>query len=175
MAALVALLVEVILNNPDVIMQVFSLFTVFAIIATVLWGTMHYQCWKALPEKYRSTTPGRAVGLVFVPFYHLYWYYVTYPGLAKGLREWNKEVSGKVAHTGFKLGYGIAIVLTLYFVKAIVNLFFPMSLHLNFYISAGLLAATVVLMVVYYKHVIQAIHSLRKQTIPPQVEMAHAA
>ena len=176
MATLVALLVEVILQQPQVLLfQIFTLFSVFGIIATVLWATMHYQCWKAIPEKYRRTSPGRAVGLMFVPFYHVYWYFVSYPGLSRGLKVWNKDTAGTKMHTGYKFGLCIATIGTLYFVKSIVNLFVPsMTLHLNFYIGAGLLAAVFVLMIGYYKNVIGAINRLQKNTAHSAVALDNA-
>src|SRR4029453_1776930 len=30
--------------------------------AYIAWGILHYSCWKALPERYRQTTPDKAVG-----------------------------------------------------------------------------------------------------------------
>ena len=164
MGALVAMLVEVILNNLAVSMQIFSLYSILGVIAVALGATMHYQCWKAIPEKYRRTTPGRAVGLLFVPVYHLYWYFVSFIGLGKGLKSWNREITGRQAHTGFKLGVGIATIFALFFVKSVVNLFFPMTVHLQFYIGAGLIAAAFILMVAYYSRVIYTIYRLRQQS-----------
>ena len=55
------------------------------------WGILHYACWKALPERYRQTTPGMATGLLFVPFFNFYWAFVSLGRLASGLEAWGEE------------------------------------------------------------------------------------
>ncbi len=48
--------------------------------------TMHlrvlYKCWMAIQDGNARTTPGKAVGLLFVPFYALFWASQAYPGFA---------------------------------------------------------------------------------------------
>jgi predicted Ser/Thr protein kinase len=60
--------------------------------AYIAWGILHYQCWKALPERYRGTSPGLAVGLFFVPFFNLYWAFVTFVRLANGFNSWRRDL-----------------------------------------------------------------------------------
>jgi hypothetical protein len=57
----------------------------------VAWGILHYSCWKALPERYRATTPGRAVGFAFIPLFNYYWAFVTFHGLASGFNAWRDD------------------------------------------------------------------------------------
>ena len=52
--------------------------------AYVGWGMLHHACWMALPEQYRGTTPGKAVGLLFVPVFNFYWVFVSLGRLAEG-------------------------------------------------------------------------------------------
>lgn len=46
------------------------LFLPVLVVATVFYCILHHSCWKALPERHRSTTPGKAVGFLFIPFYN---------------------------------------------------------------------------------------------------------
>jgi serine/threonine protein kinase len=52
--------------------------------AYIAWAFLHHSCWKALPERYRATSPARAVGFMFIPFFNFYWAFVTFPKLAEG-------------------------------------------------------------------------------------------
>ncbi len=42
-----------------------------------------YKIWSIIPPEIATTTPGKAVGFLFIPFYNLYWIFVVYPGWAK--------------------------------------------------------------------------------------------
>lgn len=49
-----------------------------------------YRAWACLRAGAPRTTPGMAIGMLFVPFYNLYWMFVAIAGLPK---EWNRIVS----------------------------------------------------------------------------------
>lgn len=66
------------------------LFPLF-ITATVFWSILHYRCWKALPQQFRATTPGKAVGYLFIPFFNLYWSFISFPKLIEGLLAWQQS------------------------------------------------------------------------------------
>lgn len=50
-----------------------------AAVSLVLW----YKAWRAVQGGPARTTPGKAIGLLFVPFYNLYWVFEAYWGFAK--------------------------------------------------------------------------------------------
>ena len=60
--------------------------------AYIAWGILHYACWKALPERFRATTPARAVGFMFIPFVNFYWAFVSFKKLADGFNAWHRDV-----------------------------------------------------------------------------------
>lgn len=64
----------------------FELFVLLAVAGWVLsvigWSILIYRAWKALAPYQPATTPGRAVGLLFVPLFNLYWQFVALRGLA---------------------------------------------------------------------------------------------
>ena len=87
-------------------------FLPLGVISVIIGLILHYRYWEALPSQYRATTPGRAVGLMFVPFYNLYWVFVSYHGLARGYREYSRSVGDQriVDVTGLGLVIGIILI-----------------------------------------------------------------
>lgn len=51
----------------------------------VFWFIFLYRAWGEVQALGARTTPGKAVGLQFVPFFNFYWIFVAYLGLAKDL------------------------------------------------------------------------------------------
>jgi len=49
-----------------------------------------HRAWKCLQPGRVRTTPGKAVGFLFVPIFNIYWLFVAFAGLAK---DWNRVVS----------------------------------------------------------------------------------
>lgn len=49
-----------------------------------------FRAWKAIEPARPRTTPGKAVGFLFIPFFNLYWLFVAYFGLAN---DWNRVMA----------------------------------------------------------------------------------
>jgi hypothetical protein len=65
---------------------------IFALLGAYLaWGVLHYSCWMALPERFRATTPARAVGFLFIPLFGFYWAFVSFVRLADGFNAMQDE------------------------------------------------------------------------------------
>jgi serine/threonine-protein kinase len=62
--------------------QFVLLFFLSAALSFVLQLRVLYKCWMAIQDGNARTTPGKAVGLLFVPFYSLFWASQAYPGFA---------------------------------------------------------------------------------------------
>lgn len=63
-----------------------------AVIAGVIVGyVLLYRLWVVIQDGKARTTPGKAVGFCFIPFFNLYWCYVAYVGLAKDLNQYCNE------------------------------------------------------------------------------------
>jgi hypothetical protein len=74
-------------GNRDT-MEILSIFFVFTMVGlgiayVVLQKVLLYKMWKQIQDGHASITPGMAVGLCFVPLFHLVWYFFAYYGLAK--------------------------------------------------------------------------------------------
>ena len=69
--------------------------------AIILVLKLHYRCWSAVPPGRARTTPGKAVGLLFIPFFNFYWFFESFAGLAEDLAGTREHAPGK--------GLGIAL------------------------------------------------------------------
>jgi hypothetical protein len=49
-----------------------------------------FKCWKTIQDGRPRTTPGKAVGFMFIPFFNLYWQFVAFLGLAKDMNRYMK-------------------------------------------------------------------------------------
>ena len=56
-------------------------FAVPAILSIVFSSILHFKCWSAIPENLARTTPGKAVGGLFIPFFNLFWVFPSIWGL----------------------------------------------------------------------------------------------
>jgi hypothetical protein len=54
-----------------------------------------YRWWACLPPGWRQTSPGRAVGFGFIPFYCFYWWFIAYVGLANDLNRFIDQHSAQ--------------------------------------------------------------------------------
>ena len=45
-----------------------------------------YRCWNSIQELPARSTPGKAVGFLFIPLFNLYWMFVAFYGLAQDMR-----------------------------------------------------------------------------------------
>lgn len=87
-----------------------------ALIPAIIFGSiLHYQCWHALPIEYRATSPGKAVGYLFIPFYNLYWAFISWVKLADGYEVWQRESKATMKYTMRGLGITQAILFCLPF------------------------------------------------------------
>lgn len=59
----------------------------------ILYFIYIHRMWRMLPDSYARTTPGKAVGFCFIPFYNLYWIFVA-------LHGWSKDYNRFINETG---------------------------------------------------------------------------
>jgi len=53
------------------------------IYAEVMACVLLYKAWKVIQDGHARTSPGKAVGFLFIPFFNLYWIFQAYWGFAK--------------------------------------------------------------------------------------------
>lgn len=65
-----------------------------------------YRLWNLLPEPYRRTSPDKAVGFTFIPYFNLYWVFIAYVGLTDDLNRYCQKHAIEIK----PVGHGLAIV-----------------------------------------------------------------
>lgn len=122
--------------------------------ALVFWGILHYQCWRALPPEYAATTPGKAVGFLFIPFYNFYWAFVSWPKLSVGFDQLQIARWGSVRINTRAMAMGNAVL----FVTSLgLMVIFPEA----FALEVILTLASFSVFVLYYRPVVQLANTLR--------------
>ena len=91
-------------NDSDVLWLSLLCMILAAVPAIISTMILHYRCWKAIPVDVARTTPGAAVGLLFVPFFNFYWYFVSYAGLAE---DCAKTLGSRRSSRGLGITLGI--------------------------------------------------------------------
>lgn len=68
--------------------QLLGLFgCIFLLVAIICMFVLLYQLWKQIPASIASTTPGKAVGLLFLPIFNLYWIYIAFRMLSVDMNK----------------------------------------------------------------------------------------
>jgi hypothetical protein len=67
--------------------------TLGIVVTNILFLRMLYKAWAALPSSRARTTPGKAVGYLFIPFYHLYWGWKVIPGFANDYNQVMRQIA----------------------------------------------------------------------------------
>ncbi len=75
------------------------------VVATVFWCILLYRQWSLLQGLGARTTPGKAVGFGFIPFYCFYWWFYAYAGLAT---DTNNYLRG-AGITSARMSFGLAV------------------------------------------------------------------
>jgi len=58
-------------------------FGLSAIASAVLFYIILYRSWQQIQDGYARTTPGKAVGFLFIPFFNFYWIFEAFTGFVK--------------------------------------------------------------------------------------------
>lgn len=82
-------------DTDEIVRQIVSYFTrmalclapgwLFGLAALIFKCILLYRCWALVPPERAATTPGKAVGFLFIPFFNLYWNFVAFLELGKFL------------------------------------------------------------------------------------------
>jgi len=138
-------------ENGEVVGGLFLIGLPLGILAVVFVCMLHYKCWMALPQQHRFTTPGRAIGFMWIPFYNLYWAFVTWPKLSEGLIYWQSAQGVPPVNT-----QGLAMTYAILFVCQFAIGWIPVF---GFLIGV----AQIVIFIIYYLKVVGALNALLKQ------------
>jgi hypothetical protein len=73
-----------------------------------------YKLWNVIQDGYASTTPGKAIGFLFIPYFSIYWIIRVYYGLAQDLNEYIKRQFRRDSTLLHRTHPGIAFTFTFY-------------------------------------------------------------
>lgn len=101
--------------------------TVYLLIlySAIVFAVLIYKMWAAIQDGFARTTPGKAAGLLFIPFFNLYWMFQALPGFAKDFNAFVDRHNLSVRHlpVGLFTAYCVLILCTFIpFVGFITNL-----------------------------------------------------
>lgn len=85
---------------------------VASLFATVVWLVLLYRLWSAIQDGQARTTPGKAVGLLFIPYYNFYWLFRVVWGFSKDYNRYRDRygLSTPRLPEGLFLAYSILLV-----------------------------------------------------------------
>ncbi len=78
-----------------------------AIYGGVMWLVLLYKMWASIPRQSARTSPGLAVGLLFVPVYNLAWVFTAYYGFAADYNQC--LLDGKLRGPRMSLGVALCV------------------------------------------------------------------
>lgn len=115
----------------------------------ILLLILQYRAWKMIQGIKPRTTPGKAVGFQFIPFFSIYWVFVISKGLAEGMNSFNKQYGLTTRQVSLSLAKAIPILFVvqlvpiLGYVAAIAYLIcLFMYMHQVAYTAADMIDAT---------------------------------
>ena len=125
-------------------------FLFFLMVAAGIYGTvvgclLLYRMWQAIQAGPARTTPGKAVGLLFIPFYNFYWMF-------QAILGWARDYNAFVAQRGIEsppAPEGLAKTLCILALVGAVPCLAPLALPV-----------VVVLMLVFYAKAIDCVNAL---------------
>jgi hypothetical protein len=69
---------------------------VFLLFLASLMGILFYRMWAAIQDQHARTTPGKAIGYLFIPFFNIYWAFQVIWGFSK---DCNRFIDRHSIHT----------------------------------------------------------------------------
>ena len=73
---------------------------------TVVFCILFYKAWSSIQDGHARTTPGKAIGFLFIPFYDIYWIFQAIAGFAMDYNSFTERHNITVP----KLSHGLFIV-----------------------------------------------------------------
>lgn len=118
---------------PDGATNLFYLAIVPLVYGWVFMTVLLYKSWDAIQDVHARTTPGKAIGFLFIPFFDFYWVFPAIWGLAKDFNSYlrRKSIYTPVLPEGLFLTYcilsfagwipivGLVVVVVNYFIGLI--------------------------------------------------------
>lgn len=82
---------------------------IFSLYAFIVFIVLVYRMWKIVPSEFARTTPGKAVGFLFIPIFDLYWMFPTIWGWTKDFNSFLRQRQIDSQYASESLGLAVAI------------------------------------------------------------------
>ena len=80
----------------------------------IVFAVLIYKMWKKIPGKGARTTPGKAVGFLFIPVYNIYWWFPAIWGWSRDWNTYSKKSKEKPLPVSERLAMSISVVMALW-------------------------------------------------------------
>jgi hypothetical protein len=89
-----------------------GLVSLIALFGEFAFLVLTYRMWGAIQDGHARTRPGAAVGLLFVPFFNLYWIFQTYRGFAEDFNSFcaRHSINPPLLPTSLFTAYGVLMI-----------------------------------------------------------------
>ena len=126
LGGIVAVIGYIIMEESDEILGIIAILAgLTALLAGGIISLIYlYRGWTVLQPHTSHSTPGKAVGFLFIPFFSLYWYFVAYWRFSQ---EWNRIVAGNPTQRGAP-SMSEGLILTYAILNIISALFTPLAI-----------------------------------------------
>ena len=116
------------------------------IISTVFWCMLHYQLWKTIPKEIARTTPGKALGFLFIPLFGFYWVFVACKGLGEDMNRTLQQRG-----TGYQVNESLGLPFCILFILCCIVPFFTGYGFLKLFIDFVIAIAYLVVLICFYQ------------------------
>ena len=113
-------------------------------IAAIIYAAIYflislYRCWSILQGSTVRTTPGKAVGFLFIPIFGFYWMFVAIRGLSK---DANAFLESKNANKTTKISVGLSTATCIVYITSIIP-------YIGILVVVGILAPILSTILIY--------------------------
>ena len=134
---------------------------IFAIVAIVMVAILVYKLWDSIQDGQARTTPGKACGFLFIPFFNFYWLFVAYLGWAKDFNAY----AGERNIEGTRMNEGLTLAMCIFVVVSVLVSLIPFVGFLTGIVNA-------VLLFLFFSPAIDGANAARALRVPaPEPQM----
>jgi hypothetical protein len=112
------------------------LMIILALCSTIVMMTLFYKMWKAIQDGHARATPGKAIGLLFIPIFSFYWIFQVTRGFAK---DYNQYID-RHSLGAKKLSEGLFMAFALLSLASPIPLLGTISAIADFFVSVVLVS-----------------------------------
>jgi hypothetical protein len=116
-------------SDSETILIFFSILSgILIIISMVFYFVTLYKVWQAIQAIKPRSSPGKAVGFLFIPFFNWYWVFIAYWGWLKDYNSYLTKNDVQLPRVPEGVGMALAICkLPVFFIIPVLNLLVPLA------------------------------------------------